>query len=499
MNQESEEFSFEYLDLERPSISPWLLRVEMNAGESLQSLVARQCRYSEISLATLLKTLDVSDEYGYRPDLDIEPPKRLLKGLALGLSMAEAEISHGTLDKMLSVILSPSAQMTNLGHHWRARHIPWVLPNSWQYGRTTVGESIGGIPYCPLCFANSKDPWFPVQHRFSMVLTCQTHGLWLKDDCPRCGGPIGPMNLVKGGDWSLGESNDLCTTCTKREVASEAGETRPLMVERPTNAELEFQSMIRRAAMGEVVCVPQLGMMPAAQFLSGLRYVNTMAIYYSKRGVEPPRAGQRLGIPVPRLVPPSRFQPCLEFLPLEERRKRLTWFRWICEEPLDRWHILRKNITEPCSLNKSWEHPWVAVSMDGEYQKASTWQRGMRQRTGKANLSEVKGFFKVTKLIGLDDRAVSGLLGGKISIRECQVWSNIPSRRVPVECRHRMEHFMRIWDRLLKIYRDKEAARRWLLEPGEVEELEGRSPLRYLSKGEDNEGFDFISRVLLGK
>ena len=48
-------------------------------------------------------------------------------------------------------------------------------------------------------------------------------------------------------------------------------EALPLSLERPTNAEPEFEDMVVRAMNAEVVSVPGIGMLPPTQFLGGLR------------------------------------------------------------------------------------------------------------------------------------------------------------------------------------------------------------------------------------
>lgn len=483
-------------DHESRGVGAWLFRVPYHEGESLLSLASRQIRLCEMTLPSFIQVVGCKKSFGWYPELDIAPRKSLIQGMASALSVPTSELRGGTLDQILRTVLSPSVQQAALGHHWNPRHLPWVLPNSWQYGRTPTGPSSGGIPYCPLCFSLTEDPWFPIENRLSLTLICRNHGVWLRDDCPKCGSPIGPMTMLGRADWSLGDDRPLCTSCNSAELVGTYNPFPDHLVEPADEHEIAFQTALHHVFLGLGIEIKGVGPLRPSQYLSGLRYASTMISYISKEGwTYPPehsKMPQRSAIRAAR----SKVNQTMEFLPLALRRLRFKWMRWICDEPLNRWHVLRQLCGHKALLNKSWAHPWEQIEIDGEFLKAGTWQHANSNLTAKANLGQVKEFFDLTTELDLNLPLVCGLLGGGVSLHACKVWRNIPSRRMPCECRHRINHLMRIWSDLMSILGAKGAAIHWLKSTDTLPELHGQSVLAFLCEDPTGNNLEFISRAI---
>lgn len=472
--------------------APWLFRVAMEEGESLSSFFSRQARLNEMKLAEAMRLLGWFGGIPFRMDLDVQPDERVLRAASMAFGIPVEGLRAGTLGTILKVVVSPTIRASHLGHNWRSRHLSWVLPKSWLYGKGVVGPTRGGIPYCPICFAESRDPWFPITHRISLILTCGRHGVWLRDDCPRCGHPVGPMALIANGDWSQSKPGPLCIYCQFRYQ----GNREPAQVDRVEYADepqLEFQQLIRAALRGEPIQLKGIGPLTAAQFLGGMSFIKTVVNYLSDQGLNPPTLDGASEPSNQAEVKRSSSQPSLEFISIAERRRRLEWFQWACERPLDRWHVMRRNVKGVIHITKTKSHPWEGVAPDGEFLKSCTWQYGRQQRTQQARLDEVTGFFHVAQYLGMNDREVRDLLGGGISTRECLIWRNLPSRRVPTECRHRMGHFMRIWSTAVEAGGNDEAAKLLLTQSSGHSRLNGLSPMQFLSGDQTGNALEQVS------
>lgn len=479
--------------------APWLFRVPMEKGESLFSLFSRQARLNEMTLNEVMRILGWFGGVPFRMDLDVQPDERVLRAASLAFGTSAEALRAGTLAAILQVAVSPTVRASHLGHNWRSRHLPWVLPKSWLYGRTVVGSSRGGMPYCPICFAESRDPWFPIEHRISLILTCELHGVWLRDDCPHCGNPVGPMTLIPNGDWSLSERGPLCIFCKSRGPGVHGSEPPGIHVEYAKGPQLDFQRLIRAALRGEAIQLKGIPSLTPAQFLGGMSFLKTVTSYLSDQGLRPKDLDDSMEAPSHPEVKRSFSQPSLEFLTISERRRRLEWFQWACERPLDRWHVMRKSVRGVIHITKTKTHPWEGVAPDGEFLKSCTWQYGRQERTQKARLDEVKGFFQKMQILGLSDREVRDLLGGGISTRECLIWRNIPSRRVPTECRARMSHFMRIWTSVVEGLGNEADAKLFFVSNSQYSPLNGMSPVRLLMGDTTGAAFEQLSAWVISE
>jgi hypothetical protein len=87
-------------------------------------------------------------------------------------------------------------------------------------GGQSPGPLLHGLQYCPECLATGT-PYFRKTWRLGFVVSCEKHGVSLRDACPHCGFPIVPHRLV-------GQNFEACENCRKALSAQpEAGATIP--------------------------------------------------------------------------------------------------------------------------------------------------------------------------------------------------------------------------------------------------------------------------------
>lgn len=67
---------------------------------------------------------------------------------------------------------------------------PWVLAIGARNRRRS-----GGLQYCPECLATDSIPYFRLRWRLAWHIACETHRVYLRDDCPVCASPLEPHRL----------------------------------------------------------------------------------------------------------------------------------------------------------------------------------------------------------------------------------------------------------------------------------------------------------------
>ncbi len=463
-------------------------------GESLTSLVCRQARHVGLSLKGLLRALGWRRLKGTL-DLDIAPPDQIVNTMSISMGIPLKSIQGVALDQLLTNSLPASLLRMSVGHSWRPRHSPWILPNAWQFGITLSDRTLGGIPYCPLCFSSTPDPGFPVTHRLSITVVCPMHNILLKDACPTCGYPLGPGTILADADWSLGEGSRVCVNCPKVPGADGA---QILPVDPPLRAPrslLNFQEVLHRALWGHPIEVPQIGTMSGIRFLNGLRYINTAAGFLLDHGLEPSTLSEVRLCEIQPLMFRSKVQPSIEFLPIVERVKRIAWFAWVYEFPLDRWHVLSSIPRIPKVIAKSLRHPWDGVGESGEFTHHGHWHNQRRAQREQVDVEGVNRFFDIASQLNLDDTSLKGLLGG-VSAMQMGHWRGLPSLRITTDAKHRMEHFLRIMNGASGLLGDYESALRWLKRKNSHPRLDDKSPIQFLIEDDSGERFEFISRLI---
>ena len=474
--------------------SEWLWKVKMHPGESLTSLVCRQSRLCELSVRQLLHAMHLN--VGTKlSDLDVAADENLLQELSQRLGIPYLDLRRGMLGEYQAAILGPALHAHQMDGRNLPRHRQWILPHGWQCDNWVNSPRPGGIPFCPMCFRETDDPWFPITHRFSLVVVCLRHRVLLWDSCPRCAAPISPFSLVKGLDWSFISDGPLCTKCGSPPEPVPTSVPLPPAVEPASMDLVRIQSILLAAFSGQAVDVPQVGRMTAARFLSGLRHCLTAAGYLLELGIEAGTGVESLFGSPPGLLFRSKHKPSIEFLPLAERLRRIRWIGWIFEAPLDRWHLILGMPAAPHDLKKRTRHPWELIDERGEPQERST-ALGKSYHRHRANpVPTVQRFFKVTTILGLTHDVTRSVLGG-IPEKKYQNWRRLPSLTIPASSHHRMEHFLRIWDGVMDLFSTEEQARRWMVTTNRHPMMKGLPPVYFLARDPDGSRFDFVSELI---
>lgn len=479
----------------KPLTHEWLWKVPLNNGESLTSLLARQGRLCDMEIRPLLRAFGLPSLPSHGFDLDIAPPESLLEAVSLRLNISYSKLRASTLCDQLPGLLPSGLQSIHLGRAWRPSHSPWILPNAWQFPNGANVPRRSGIPFCPLCFADEDDPWYPVINRCSSTVVCTRHRVMLSDYCPRCSAPMTPMTLVHGGNWNASSGPPLCVACSTKPLhIGEGGRPWPAVQQAPPFL-VQFQSLLNGALYGQKVEVPQVGRMSSRRFLTGLRYANTAAGHLMERGLEASLGIEQSFPQIPDLLFPPKRALSLEFLPLNDRIRRIKWFAWLFERPLDRWHLLLQVRGMSRVLPKGARHPWDGVGDDGSLAERRTWIGKSAHTRLLHPPAEVEQFFSILQDLDLTPDVARSLLGG-ISLGEYNAWRSRPSLRIPFHCRHRMEHFLRIWNGLITLFGSSDQAKRWLRVRNQHPMLEALPPIYFLARDPNGRRFEFISDLL---
>lgn len=110
-------------------------------------------------------------------DLDNYVPDQIVDRMMKGLDF-DGDIIRG--------MTMESYRGSLLDNHNPVGRNPWILP-------TTVKSNErrrGGLQFCPLCLTSDPTPYFRRKWRIAFVTTCTTHGVLLRDRCPKCDVPV---------------------------------------------------------------------------------------------------------------------------------------------------------------------------------------------------------------------------------------------------------------------------------------------------------------------
>lgn len=150
----------------------YLLRPRPLPSESLSSWRQRA------ALANGYRIFPVAPTESRRTDPDLAPRPEVIRWLANMHSVPETQLLGMTLYGLNGSLLRFGA----------GRPAPrWVLPLKYsRHVRST------GIPFCPACLREDETPYFRLKWRLAFAGTCERHGQFLLDSCPKCQTPIWP-------------------------------------------------------------------------------------------------------------------------------------------------------------------------------------------------------------------------------------------------------------------------------------------------------------------
>lgn len=445
----------------------WLRVVDPVAGEALTSLLSRQARSWGINLKALLKDLDPSIHRSV-PDLDLAPPDRLISLVSRRTDFPIKLVQSGTLHPLLHHLMPLEELAKVAGQRWNASHLAWILPAGWQVKQSGKVSPEGGIPYCPCCILEDDVSFSPLVNRLAFTVACPKHKVLLLDRCPTC------QSLTSPALSGLRSVRDGALTGIRCESCQPDFPTLAPKFERADAGVLRLQTLILDGLKTGFVSIPQLGKYPTVSFLGGLRVTLTATSWLREQGISlPPKRNSKVFPPVVRGT--GNHEVRFENASLPNRIARLTSAAWITEEPLDRWPLLQQLCAWPTSLPKSWRHPWEGVNDSGQVVKRDNWSNRQSRLDDGQDVQRTRAFFNLVEALDLHPIRVQGMLGN-ISSRRYLTWKNRPASRISLECARRMESFLRIWEGLLQLFQQEDAARAWLLQPKKVSPFDGRCP-----------------------
>lgn len=469
----------------------WLFAVTPHPGESIFSLLARQAHESSITVAAIAKGLGFSRRVD-QVDWDINPPEAVMEMLAARLGVEKRKLDSHLLVQGLANILPAHTMELVIKHSSRPRHATWVLPVAWNGFKDPYGNRASGVPYCAACMMEGGESWFPTINRMSFMVGCRKHRILLRDDCPRCGIPFSPGTTLSSPQWPFGSRQRFCIRCPPMEaIPTEWPNTLKLAEGLPESIHLLQESMIL-ATEGMPVEVPQIGYLSPQKFMAGFRYANTLASFLLDHGLEAEDQREHRFSTLSPLLFRSKGQGSFEFCTLQERKRRMAWMAWVFERPLDRWHLVMELRGLPRCLGRSSKHPWEGIDEGGVAFKFSDWHKMAHQRAVDGEFEADRRFHAIVNALGVEDRLVQSLLGGMPN-RQFAYWKARPTQRLPSHCKHRMDHFLRIWDGLESLLGDPAATRSWFNQPNLHSRFDGGTPLQKLVNDPSGEELEFLS------
>jgi hypothetical protein len=469
----------------------WLYRVEMYPGESLTSLICRQSRANGLNVRQLLQAMGAGE--GRRLwDLDVGADESLINEFAYRLSTAPVDLNCGMLTEFISRNQKPGARLPLGRGRLRGRQNQWILPNGWQSPDGVNKPRPGGLPFCPWCFLEAGEAWFPLLHRFSLITVCLKHHVELWDRCPKCRAPLSPQSVLANKSWDFGGRDPYCASCLKEGIPRDWRAKCQGMLICASKEVVKINQSLTRSFWGQSVEVPQLGTMTSTQFLAGIEHCMTAARFLLGLGLE-----AESGIAAAfQFQPPLPFwgwgQRCVEFLPLEERIRRIRWVSWLYEAPLDRWHLILKIPLAPAGLRKRSRHPWELIEKPCTPGLRAHANGNSKTKHNERDEARNKYFLRITQLLGLSNDVARGLLGGMTEMRFLH-WMINPSIQIPAGCLHRLDHFLRIWEGALLLFGTENKVKRWILEPNRHPQMQNLPPLFFLARDPDGSRFELLS------
>ena len=158
------------------------------ATESMSSWVTRLALSQGISMATILKYLEIPKA----EDLDRLIGKQKIKHISKKSGMPISDFKGlRTIFKSLTAI-DPSGRNFLLFNDKKSRY-----------------------RFCPVCLKKDDVPYFRVEWRFNVWRSCPDHGCLLEDECNNCKQPVTlPTDMLRGGLKSSGIGTlAMCASC----------------------------------------------------------------------------------------------------------------------------------------------------------------------------------------------------------------------------------------------------------------------------------------------
>lgn len=158
------------------SLREWALTPEFLEDELLSSWLCRTAlKHAQSPCAFWLSEHHSSQ---IKRDIDVFQPKGFLEFISKKTNVPVEILRAHTLERFTRIFtLNPVK-----GSQWVTRT-----------GSSAPSRLKHGLTYCPLCFQSSAPPHFKLYNRLAWVTVCPVHKTILRDACPHCGAPVGPL------------------------------------------------------------------------------------------------------------------------------------------------------------------------------------------------------------------------------------------------------------------------------------------------------------------
>jgi hypothetical protein len=203
-----------------------------------------------------------------------------------------------------------------------------------------------GMQYCPYCLAEDEEPYYRRRWRLAFVTVCVTHGVVLRDRCPRCGAAVNFHRDELGiRSKYAAETTTLCHACGLDLRAVDASTEEDGEVH-ANECEIEFQVELLNAVRDGWIAVEGYGPLYSHLYFRVLHQLMRIFATGKRSAGLRAAAAERWGISAftPSYASNSRD---LERLDVNVRRRLLTIVRHMLEDWPNRF-------IEFCKANRVW-------------------------------------------------------------------------------------------------------------------------------------------------
>jgi len=257
--------------------------------------------------------------------------------------------------------------------HLESSYLPWILALG---SRSRYRH--GGLQFCPLCFAEDREPYFRINWRFAWHSGCVKHLVRLFDRCPICGNVVQPQRLLVK-DRHLA----LCCFC-KTDFRSVVPQ------------EINQQALLFQSAADDVVRMKygqySTESVVQEQWFSTARYFFLLLRKASRKRFKKLLLLLRmLGVKDGDMLLPATGLP-LEFLPVEERMHLFAgvWTLMTVNSKVFAQMMRQLSLSRSSLTEKNYQPPSVVQEFLDELPDMDDLRKPVKRRKSKTTVSKAQ-------------------------------------------------------------------------------------------------------------
>jgi TniQ len=225
----------------------------------------------------------------------------------------------------------------------------WIMPIG-VYHRKRLRY---GLQFCPYCLREDAEPYYRRKWRLSWIVSCDRHGVLLRDRCPGCANPIVFFRNEMGRkSQPLGYSMIECSNCemnwtTQRRLSKCIEANR---------AAMDFQNVIESVVTDGWGKIPGFGYVHSIPYFKGLKQLLRVLSVCNRSATFRSEMVKRSGIAIDIFNIEMNF----DYLPVEKRQNVVQ----AAARLIDDWAIEFIAVAE---LSKTWSSTLLAQVDDSPF------------------------------------------------------------------------------------------------------------------------------------